>query len=329
MDSGGQGANALGEGFLEAFLGIQKNKRANAEEKRNAANDIIINQLRRQQFEQAQQAEQQNAAVMAGQMNLRGNVNMPGLIQLGIVDPQTQSSDPRALKQVAQGQVPQGYQGMLSEPTIDQRVNQYMQDAPIAGLPLGVQLGKVDEQLQAKREQYKQADELKRYGIEQTNERAKADRASREQMRTDQIASNKFIAGLVHSGNSEKAKDAQLQKQLNNLDTYGRLSFENPIAKFTIEKSNLIKNGAKEDDKNVIRLDKQIAEHTAQFNTLKDTRARVANGELDYKTLKWQKNQSPNSTVKTSTPPKGFTDTGKTSGGKKVYTDGAGNAWLE
>jgi hypothetical protein len=27
--------------------------------------------------------------------------------------------------------------------------------------------------------------------------------------------------------------------------------------------------------------------------------------------------------------PSGFTDTGKTSGGKKVYTDGKGNAWLE
>jgi hypothetical protein len=28
-------------------------------------------------------------------------------------------------------------------------------------------------------------------------------------------------------------------------------------------------------------------------------------------------------------PPAGFKDTGKTSGGKKVYTDGKGNAWLE
>lgn len=30
-----------------------------------------------------------------------------------------------------------------------------------------------------------------------------------------------------------------------------------------------------------------------------------------------------------SKPPAGFKDTGKTSGGKKVYTDGKGNAWLE
>lgn len=38
---------------------------------------------------------------------------------------------------------------------------------------------------------------------------------------------------------------------------------------------------------------------------------------------------STNPDVTTSKVPAGFTDTGKTSGGKKVYTDGKGNAWLE
>jgi hypothetical protein len=136
MGSGGQAANAFGKNFMDAYLGVQANDRANEE---SAQNKLI----REAQLAQLLQAEQEKQDVLAGQRNLRGQVNMQGLVQSGIVDPRTQSSDPVALKQVAMGKVPQNYpQGMLSDPTMEQRVNQYMSDAPIAGLQLGVEMAK-------------------------------------------------------------------------------------------------------------------------------------------------------------------------------------------
>lgn len=48
----------------------------------------------------------------------------------------------------------------------------------------------------------------------------------------------------------------------------------------------------------------------------------------DFQSGKTSAQHTTTSTV-ASKPPAGFKDTGKTSGGKKVYTDGKGNAWLE
>lgn len=125
------GANAFVDNFLKTKLGLEGNTRRQAEAE-------MMNKIRAQQLAQAQQQMQQEAAVQSGQMNLRGNVNMNGLMQSGIVD--ANSSDPRAMKQVAYEQIPEGYQGQLEEPTLQQRVNQYAKDDPAKGLGYLIQM---------------------------------------------------------------------------------------------------------------------------------------------------------------------------------------------
>jgi hypothetical protein len=66
--------------------------------------------------------------------------------------------------------------------------------------------------------------------------------------------------------------------------------------------------------------------------------AQLESGEVNPDEIRWPTELKDGRLVhKTQTskpatankPPAGFKDTGKTSGGKKVYTDGKGNAWLE
>jgi hypothetical protein len=132
LNNYGQGAQSFADNFMKTYLGLQQNQRAQQEqammEKYRQAQEAMM----QEQMAAAQQKRQQEAAEISGQMNLRGQVNMPGLMQSGIVDPVTRSSDPVAMKQIAQGQTPQGLQ--LSEPTTMQRVMEQVKTNPTEGL---------------------------------------------------------------------------------------------------------------------------------------------------------------------------------------------------
>jgi hypothetical protein len=132
LNNYGQGAQSFADNFMKTYLGLQQNQRAQQEqammEKYRQAQEAMM----QEQMAAAQQKRQQEAAEISGQMNLRGQVNMPGLMQSGIVDPVTRSSDPVAMKQIAQGQTPQGLQ--LSEPTTMQRVMEQVRTNPTEGL---------------------------------------------------------------------------------------------------------------------------------------------------------------------------------------------------
>jgi hypothetical protein len=91
--------------------------------------------MMQEQMATAQLKRQQEAEEISGQRNLRGNVNMPGLMSVGIVDPVTRSSDPVAMKQVAMGQTPEGMtSGQLREPTLQQIVDEQIMNNPTEGI---------------------------------------------------------------------------------------------------------------------------------------------------------------------------------------------------
>lgn len=125
------GVDAFSDRFIKALLAMKESGRQDRDSQARQA-------LQAEQLAAIQREAQKEAALQDEIMNLRGAVNMPGLLQSGIVNPQTPvmaspdfgqtqaavgSSDPVAMRQVAMGQTPPGISsGMLNDPTIEQKL---------------------------------------------------------------------------------------------------------------------------------------------------------------------------------------------------------------
>lgn len=129
MEGLGQGMNAFAQNFMQGINAGQDRRQRQQELD-------AMNALRQMQIEAAQREAEKENDLKFGMANLRGQVNLPGLMKAGIIDPSTQSSDPVAMKQVAMGQIPQGMEGMLSEPTLQDQVKMYASVYPKEGLPM-------------------------------------------------------------------------------------------------------------------------------------------------------------------------------------------------
>jgi hypothetical protein len=147
------GVDAFSDRFIKALLAMKESGRQDRDSQARQA-------LQAEQLVAMQREAQKEAALQDEIMNLRGAVNMPGLLQSGIVNPQTPvtaipdfgqtqaavgSSDPVAMRQVAMGQTPQGMPlGMLNDPTVAQYADALAKYEPAKGIALKEQMAEKD-----------------------------------------------------------------------------------------------------------------------------------------------------------------------------------------
>jgi len=125
----GQGANSIA-GNLPALLHLQMmNQYRKAQEAKMAAEE-----------DRLRSAEAKEAGMLTDMRNLPFSKNMALLQSAGVIDPSTQTSDPRALAQIAGGNVPAGMMSGWNKPTIQDRLAVLYQYDPKAALAEEVKL---------------------------------------------------------------------------------------------------------------------------------------------------------------------------------------------
>jgi len=154
----GTSAQAFTDDFLKTYMAIGEDERAENAEKLAREQFTVwqqMQQAQKQQMEaqnreiQAQAAQreyalQQDASMQSDMMNLPVTINQRGLMNSGIIDPKTQSSDPVALKQVAMRQRPAGLLGgELAQPSFEDKLGVLGKYDPKAAL--GIQ-GSIEAQ---------------------------------------------------------------------------------------------------------------------------------------------------------------------------------------
>lgn len=151
----GTSAQAFTDNFLKTYMAIGEDRRAEASQKiaQQMAQAKIAEMQQQEAIRQAQireiqaqaaqreNAVQQDASMYQDMANLPVQVNMKGLMSSGIIDPKTQSSDPRALQQIAIGQMPTGYNvGLLGAPTTQDQLNVLTKYNPEKALSIRAQM---------------------------------------------------------------------------------------------------------------------------------------------------------------------------------------------
>lgn len=151
----GTSAQAFTDNFLKTYMAIGEDRRAEASQKiaEKMRNAQMLEMQQQEALRQAQMREiqaqtaqrenalQQDASMYQDMANLPVQVNMKGLMSSGIIDPKTQSSDPRALQQIASGQMPTGYNvGLLGAPTTQDQLNVLTKYNPEKALSIRAQM---------------------------------------------------------------------------------------------------------------------------------------------------------------------------------------------
>jgi tetratricopeptide (TPR) repeat protein len=308
LDSGGQGAQAFTDSFLKTYMMLDESERAKQAQG-------IAKQMAEAKLQEMAEAKQKEAQILQKVREWRARQQGQAGLMETAPTPQV---------------VPTGARPTLQNPSAGGDYPVYDPTGTVSSLPTSPQ-GAVPQQRAGLMSGGQGNVEDLLLDLSTVDSRfvpalAKKDTSS------DSLFTKYLIAQMA-SGDRNKSIDERerhnkaiedLRKQISDKKTDN--TTDQGLRK---DKIKMFDDAIDAYDKNITNYRKILEKAQPDGKTAKSMAKAITDNEKQRAVTIERKNAFLGGTSSTSKVPAGFTDTGKTSGGKKVYTDGKGNAWLE